>query len=120
VTLRVSLRPAATLRWRPQFPAIEYAQTPVSTSRRCFETIGIPLSDAGENSDRELMLAARRALLEMLGWLEAERGLSRQQAYVLASVAADLRVAEAVNVPNGVVTCRLPLDVFEQDAPTGG
>ena len=31
---------------------------------------------------------------------------------MLTSVAADLRVAEAVNVPNGVVSCRLPLDVF--------
>ena len=58
-------------------------------------------------------LAARRALLELIGWLEAERGLTREQGYVLASVAADLRVAEAVNVPNPLVTCRLPLDVFE-------
>ncbi len=61
----------------------------------------------------DLRLAARRALLEMIGWLTAERGMSREQAYVLTSVAADLRVAEAVNVPNGVVSCRLPLDVFD-------
>jgi acetamidase/formamidase len=39
--------------------------------------------------------------------------MTRQRAYVLTSVAADLRVAEAVNVPNGVVTCRLALDVFD-------
>ena len=50
----------------------------------------------------------------MIGWLSAEHGLRREQAYALASVAADLRVAEAVNVPNGVVSCRLPLEVFEQ------
>jgi acetamidase/formamidase len=75
-------------------------------------TMGIPLADDGENADLDLTLAARRALLEMLGWLEHERGLTKEQGYVLASVAADLRIAEAVNRPNGVVVCRLPLDVF--------
>ncbi len=48
-------------------------------------------------------------------WLAAERGLSTEQGYVLASVAADLRIAEAVNRPNGLVICRLPLDVFEEE-----
>lgn len=117
VTLSVSLRRAATLDWRPRFPAIEYTDGPVSPGRPCFQTIGIPLDDEGENGDLDLTLSARRALIEMLDWLEAERGLSRAQAYVLASVAADLRVAEAVNVPNGVVSCRLPLDVFEEASP---
>jgi formamidase len=114
VTLEVTLRPAETLRWRPRFPAIEYTQTPPQGSRACFETTGIPLSDEGENESVDVTLAARRALLELIGWLEAERGLTREQAYVLASVAADLRVAEAVNVPNALVTCRLGLDVFEE------
>jgi formamidase len=114
VTLTVSLRPAETVRWRPTFPAIEYDQASIAAERACFETIGIPLDDDGENGNLDLTLAARRALLEMIGWLSAEHGLRREQAYALASVAADLRVAEAVNVPNGVVSCRLPLEVFEQ------
>ena len=106
--------PADTLRWRPTFPAIEYEQAPQPAAPvPCFQTLGIPLDDDGANGDMDLRLAARRALQEMIGWLKAERGLSREQAYVLTSVAADLRVAEAVNVPNGVVSCRLPLDVFE-------
>jgi formamidase len=112
VTVDVSLRPADTLSWRPTFPAIEYEQAPSPGGHACFQTLGIPLDDDGANGDMDLRLAARRALLEMIGWLTAERGLSREQAYVLTSVAADLRVAEAVNVPNGVVSCRLPLDVF--------
>jgi formamidase len=118
-TLRLSLRRAETLRWRPRFPAIEYAQSQPKSARPCFETTGIPLSDEGENDSLNLTTAARRALLEMIEWLEAERGLAREQAYVLTSVAADLRVAEAVNIPNALVTCRLPLDVFEPAQPDG-
>jgi formamidase len=111
VTLEVSVRKAGTLRWWPRFPAIEYTQS--ERQRPCFETMGIPLSDEGDNASIDATLAARRALLELIDWLEAERGLSREQGYVLASVAADLRLAEVVNVPNALVTCRLPLDVFE-------
>jgi formamidase len=114
VTLSVSLRPSETLRWRPRFPAIEYEEPATLRPRTCIQTVGIPLDDDGRNGDLDLTLAARRALLEMLDWLQWERGLSREQAYVLASVAADLRIAEAVNVPNAVVTCRLALDVFEE------
>ena len=113
VTLEVSVRPAETLRWRPRFPAIEYVQSVPSGERACFETMGLPLTDQGENASLDVTLAARRALLELIDWLEAERGLTREQGYVLASVAADLRVAEVVNVPNPLVTCTLPLDVFE-------
>ena len=113
VTLEVSVRAAETLRWRPRFPAIEYTQPLPPAERACFETMGIPLSDEGENESMDATLAARRALLELIGWLEAERGLTREQGYVLASVAADLRVAEVVNVPNALVTCSLPLDVFD-------
>ncbi len=113
VTLELSLRRAETLGWRPRFPAIEYTQPRPEAPRACFQTTGIPLDDEGQNESMSATLAARRALLEMIEWLGAERGLSREQAYVLASVAADLRVAEAVNIPNALVTCRLPLDVFE-------
>jgi formamidase len=113
VTLEVSLRRAETLRWCPRFPAIEYSQPRAPGERACFQTMGIPLTDQGENESLDVTLAARRALLELIDWLEAERGLTREQGYVLASVAADLRVAEVVNVPNPLVTCRLPLDVFE-------
>lgn len=116
VTLKVLLRPAASLRWRPRFPAVEYTEAARPRARPCFETTGIPISDGGENESLAVTTAARRALLEMLDWLEAERGLRREQAYVLASVAADLRIAETVNVPNALVTCRLPLDVFEPTA----
>jgi len=95
-----------------RFPSWE---SPPRPGRRCFATTGIPLDDEGRNADRDLNLAARRALLELLDWLLRERGLGREPAYVLTSVAAELRVSELVDAPNALVSAALPLDVFEDD-----
>jgi formamidase len=111
--VRVDLRRAEPGRWTPRFPAVEHVEEPEPAPRRWFATTGIPLTDDGANADLDLRLAARRALEELVGWLVAERGLRAEQAYVLASVAADLRVSQGVNVPNGMVSAHLPLDVFE-------
>jgi acetamidase/formamidase len=43
------------------------------------------------------------------------RGLSREEAYALCSVAVDLRIHEVVDAPNWVVGAFLPDDIF-----TGG
>ena len=106
-TVRVDVR-----RDRPplRFPSWE---APPRPGRRCFATTGIPLDDEGRNADRDLNLATRRALIELLDWLVAEHGLSREAAYVLMSVAAELRVSELVDAPNALVSAALPLDVFE-------
>jgi formamidase len=107
-TLRVGLQ--RRLAWRPTFPAYE---APPRRPRAMFATTGIPLSDSGEQGDLDLNLATRRALIELLGWLVAEHGLSPEAAYVLMSVAAELRVSELVDAPNALVSAALPLDVFE-------
>jgi acetamidase/formamidase len=60
----------------------------------------------------DLMEAARGAVREMIGFL-ATRGLTRQEAYALCSVAADLKISEVVDRPNWVVSAFLPLDVFQ-------
>jgi acetamidase/formamidase len=39
-------------------------------------------------------------------------GLSSEQAYVLCSVAVDLRISEIVDAPNWVVSAFLPRDLF--------
>jgi formamidase len=106
-TVRVALRGEG---WRPRFPCWA---APGRPPRACFATTGIPLDDHGRNADRDLNLAARRALLELLDWLVAEHGLGREAAYVLMSVAAELRVSEVVDAPNALVSAVLPLDVFE-------
>jgi acetamidase/formamidase len=80
-------------------------------------TTGQPLSipgpayaTTGHNPDvRE---AAREALLAMLEHLERHYGLTRPEAYILASVIIDLKISQIVDRPNWTVTAYLPLAVF--------
>jgi acetamidase/formamidase len=52
--------------------------------------------------DPDLDEAARLATREMIDYLVAEKGLSRDDAYVLCSAAVDLRVSQTVDVTKGV------------------
>lgn len=61
----------------------------------------------------DLRAAAQHATRHMIAWLRAEHRLSRELAYVLCSVAAELRIAQAVNTPNWTVTMSLPLALFD-------
>jgi formamidase len=108
VTVRFAVERVAA--WPLRFPAFE---TSVRQERRSFATTGMPVSEDGTNESLDLTLAARNAVLEMISWLTATKGLSREQAYVLVSVAADLRLSEVVDVPNPTVACLLPLDIFD-------
>jgi formamidase len=108
VTVRFSL--AKRPPWRPTFPAYE---VPARPGRRCFATTGIAVREDGTQEPLDLAVATRRALLEMIDYLGATRGLGREQAYALASAAVDLRLSEVVDVPNPVVSALLPLDVFD-------
>ncbi|KAI3401316.1 hypothetical protein diail_11399 [Diaporthe ilicicola] len=57
--------------------------------------------------------AARMALRGLIDWLEKEKGLTRVEGYMLASVAASLRMTEVVDMPNFAVSCSIPLSTFE-------
>ena len=59
-------------------------------------------------------MAARDALIKMLDYIQRQYGLSAEQAYILASVAVDLRVGQVVDVPNYIVTAVLNEDVFRK------
>lgn len=61
----------------------------------------------------DLLAATRSAVRHMIDHLARERGLTREQAYILCSVAVDLKLSEVVNAPNHVVSAFLPLCLFE-------
>lgn len=56
--------------------------------------------------------AARQAVREMLTWLAQERHIRSDEAYVIASIAGDLKISQAVNLPNWTVSFTVPLSVF--------
>ncbi|KAH8793496.1 hypothetical protein F5882DRAFT_437239 [Hyaloscypha sp. PMI_1271] len=62
--------------------------------------------------DADLREASRKALRGLINWLVAEKGLTREESYILCSVAADLKIVEAVDMPHFGVACSLPLSVF--------
>jgi formamidase len=107
-TVRFAVRKNAP--WSLSNPAYE---TPARPERRSFATTGIPVSADGRNESLDLSLATRSAILEMIEYLVAVHGLGREAAYILVSVAVDLRLSEIVDVPNPLVSALLPLDIFE-------
>ena len=44
----------------------------------------------------------------MIDHMVEERGLSREEAYILSSVAVDLKISEIVDAPNWIVSAFLP------------
>jgi len=56
--------------------------------------------------------AAKKATRYMIDYLVETKGLSREQAYMLSSLAGDLKLAETVDVPNMLVTMHMPKDIF--------
>jgi len=98
-------------------------------SERFYATTGFPLKDKNSvpanlaylhspkisrlaNLSADLHLAARNALAAMIDYIVDEYGYTRTQAYIIASVAVDLRIGQLVDVPNVGVTAVLPLDIF--------
>ena len=99
------------IRW-PRFSREDYYIAPEWASpRRFVATMGMPVTDDGVNDGENLTLACRNAILNMIDLLQ-ERGFTRNQAYVICSVAVDLKVSNVVDVPNYTVSAFLPEDLF--------
>ncbi|MFQ5709120.1 MAG: acetamidase/formamidase family protein [bacterium] len=56
--------------------------------------------------------AAKKATRYMIDYLVHEHGLSREEAYVLCSLAGKLQIAEVVDVPNVLVSMHIPKKVL--------
>ena len=66
------------------------------------------------NLSNDISLAARNAVDGIIDYIVSEYGYDRNQAYVIASVAVDLRISQLVDSPNVGVTALLPLDIFNR------
>jgi formamidase len=99
------------IRW-PRFAHPEYfAAAQWAAPRNFIATMGMPIRADGANESGDITLATRNAVINMIDLLQ-ERGWSREQAYVICSVAVDLRVSNVVDMPNVVVSAILPEEIF--------
>jgi formamidase len=130
VTVKLAVRKGAAAKiTRPHYEGGD--QLKRLAPERFYATVGYPLKPANfippthsylggtpigplSNLSEDLTLAARDALLQMIDWIVANKGLTREQAYALASVAVDLRIANLVDVPNYAVSAILDLGVFDR------
>jgi acetamidase/formamidase len=62
----------------------------------------------------DLLEAARDAVRATIAHLGDRHGLEREEAYAVASIAADLRIHEVVDAPNWVVGAFVPESIFER------
>jgi acetamidase/formamidase len=67
---------------------------------------------AADGVGPDLLGAARDATRRMIDRVGAEHGLAAVDAYLLLSVAGDLRISEIVDLPNVIVTMYCPRSVF--------
>ena len=112
VRFRVLKNAAGRAMRAPRYSHAGYFAPPEWASPRGFiAATGMPIREDGVNDGENLTLACRNALLNMIDLLQ-ERGWSREQAYVICSVAADLRVSNVVDIPNYVVSALLPEAIF--------
>jgi formamidase len=96
----------------PVFSRQSYFADPrFAAPERFLGVMGMPINADGEIEAENLTLACRNAVLNMIELLQ-ERGYSREQAYVICSVAVDLRISNVVDVPNYVVSALLPEAIF--------
>ena len=59
------------------------------------------------------MTSARESVSRMIDLLVADKGISAMDAYMLCSVAGDLRISEIVDMPNWIVSFYFPRSIHE-------
>lgn len=114
VTVRFTLHPGLAARRRVTAPVFAHDSycSPTMAAGRFLGAMGMPIDAEGRNDGGNLTLACRNAVLNMVVLLE-ERGYTREQAYVICSVAVDLHVSNVVDLPNFVVSALLPETIFD-------
>jgi acetamidase/formamidase len=101
VTLRFGLQPGRRLP-EPQLRTTRPLATGTNTAPWYATTAHGP----------DLFAAAQQAVRHMIHHLATERGFSREEAYIICSVAADLKISEIVDAPNWIVSAFMPDSIF--------
>jgi acetamidase/formamidase len=96
--LRLSLKKGANLKW-PRF----YTKGEERSKRGYYVATGMA---------SDLLDATKESVRNMIDYLAGERGMTREDAYVFCSVAADVRIHEVVDRPTWVVGTMIDLDCF--------
>ena len=116
VAVRFKLHAGEAARHNIRFPRFAhpgfFAPPEWAAPRNFIATMGMPIREDGTQEGEDLTLAARNALINMIELLQ-ERGWSREQAYIICSVAVDLRISNVVDQPNVTVSAFLPEDIFQ-------
>jgi acetamidase/formamidase len=103
-SLRFDVKKGGGLRpWSYQFQTPPGPLQPKSDERGYFVTTAL---------GPDLMENAQNAVRDMIQWLGREHGLSPEDAYVLCSLAADLKISQIVDRPNYGVSAYMALSVF--------
>lgn len=111
VRLRIGLDRGGARRDGVTQTRLTFRQRAGSGDRQYLVTTGLSIAGGTDSRSENTTVAARNALVDMIGYL-TRRGLTRQQAYALCSVAVDLRISQVVDVPHATVSALLPLDIF--------
>ena len=102
-----------SIKW-PRFAHPGYFASPEwAVPRNFIATMGVPVREDGTQECEDLTLAARNALLNMIELLQ-KRGWTKEQAYIICSVAVDLKVSNIVDLPNVTVSAFLPENIFQK------
>ena len=101
VTARFGLRSEMSIE-QPQFETTG-PFTPTGAGEPMYATTGIA---------DDLMAATKRAIRHMIEHLSEVYELTHEEAYILCSVAVDLKISQVVDAPNWTVSAYLPKSLF--------
>ena len=81
----------------------QLAMSPEMLDHGYYQTVG---------TGPDLMENAKNTVREMIDWLVTDQQLSLHEAYMLCSVAGDLKINETVDLPSCLVSMTLPRGIF--------
>ncbi|KAF9244458.1 hypothetical protein BU15DRAFT_85855 [Melanogaster broomeanus] len=105
VSVRLTVRKDRPYTKTPHFSTDCYTklQSAAASGEEYYCTTGV---------DSDMREATRSAVRNMIAYLVAEHGLERVEAYMLCSVAGDLKMHEVVDMPNYVIGMMIPKSVL--------